>query len=110
MLAGPRARGLRSAIDEGALEHVLPRAADPRRGHEAAPVEDLAEVSQYLRAAADHRAIARRIRIPEPQVRGDPALVEEGGQAALVDEGLARDGGVVEQLLADCLSKLGVAR
>src|SRR5690606_27394882 len=101
--------------DEGAFEYVLAGYADARRGSEAAGVEQAAEVGQHLRAAADHGAVVRRVERVEAEVGGDAAAVEQGGQApalvaAVEGEVLARDGGVVEQLLRDLFAEELVPR
>src|SRR5690606_16210554 len=48
-------------LDEGALEYVIARGADARRGGEPAPVQERAEVGQHLWAAADHGAVPGRV-------------------------------------------------
>src|SRR3546814_7497538 len=102
-------------FDEGAFEHVLAGHADARGGGEAAGVEQAAEVGQHLRATADHGAVVSGVERVEAEVGGDAAAVEQGGQApapvvAVDGEGLARDGGVVQQLLRDLLAEELVAR
>lgn len=54
-------------LDEGPLEHVMARRADPRGGDEAARVQALAQVGQHLRTAADHRPIVLRIQRRQAQ-------------------------------------------
>src|SRR5690606_9702252 len=104
-----------SLLDECALEHVLARYADARGGGEAAGVEHGAEVGQHLRAAADHGAVVFGVERLQAEVAGHAAAVHQRGEAAALvapveAEILARDGGVVEQLLRDLLAQELVPR
>src|SRR5690606_30373173 len=104
-----------SLLDEGALEHVIARGADARRGGEPAPVQERAEVGQHLWAAADHGAVPGRVERLKAEVGGHAPAVEQVGQAAALAaalplERLAAYRRVVQQLARDLLAEELVPR
>src|SRR5437868_7531803 len=106
-----RAAALGSAIaaswlllGEGAFDHEVARR---RRVAflEAARLEDVLEVDQQARAAAQHHAVFGGIERRQAEVVGELVALDQLGDAAHVAELLARHGRVVEQLLFDHLAQ-----
>src|SRR5580765_2474649 len=89
--------GLRLALDERALDHVLAAlVAAPLA--EAARLEQGHEIAQHAGTAADHDAVVLGIEGRQAEIRRQLAAVEQGREPPLVAERLARDGRVVREL------------
>src|SRR5690606_37307187 len=97
-----------SAVDEGAFDDVVAGLAGARGDAEAAPVQQPAGVRQHLRAAAEHQAVRGRIQGSDAHAPGELAGFDERGDAAHVAEGLARDRGEIDQLVAHQLAQVFV--
>src|SRR3569832_1935841 len=87
-------------LHEGAFDHVVAGLTDARRYLEAAPVEQVAGVFEHVGAAADHGAIGRWVERRQADVLEQLAALDQIMQASLIAEGLARDRGIINKLLA----------
>ena len=99
----------RSALRERALDDVLALAVAASL-LEAARLEQRDHVLQHRGAAADHDAVVLGVQGRQAEVGRQLAALEQGRDAPLVAEGLARDGRVVEQLLARAWSPISSCR
>src|SRR5678816_4765325 len=78
-------------LDEGPFVDIFPGHADPRRGAEAAGIEQGTEVAQHLRAAAEHGAIACGIERCQAQVVCHPAAVQHLREAPTLVAAVERE-------------------
>jgi len=96
-------------LDERAFHHEV-----ARRGGvafvEAALFQHFLDRLEHLRAAAQHGAVHLGVELGHAEVAGHAAAFDQVGDAALVDERLARDRGVVLELLAHHLAQKFVPR
>src|SRR5512138_3405504 len=87
-------------LDERALDDVIALRADVRRDMEAAGVQQRGEILEHGGAAADHGAIVLGVERRQADLLEQRAAFDQGGDAAAIAIRLARDGRVVDQLVA----------